>query len=127
MKKSKRRLLQLALVALVFGGCEKDYNYVVPKVTVDKNAASLSFASEIQPILNLNCATSTCHDGTHAPDLRASSSYSELIAGAYVNTGSPDQSELYRRITLPSSDADFMPDGKSPLSSSDITKILTWI
>ena len=115
----------LGFVTLLWAGCEKDYYYTKPATDPEPVTTPVSYASEIQPIFNASCNMASCHDGTHEPNLLAGSSYSSVLG--FINTANPEASELYRRITLPDSDPEFMPEGEPALSSEEINKILSWI
>jgi hypothetical protein len=131
---AKKILLSLALLVFSFSwsGCEKDYSYVAPAPTITPGGGTggektVFFATDIQPIFNASCTAPSCHGGTNSPALTAASSYNELISGGFINSATPASSELYRRITLPSGNPEFMPEGATPLSADKIAKILTWI
>ena len=126
-------LISLALIAMIWTGCEKDYNYVAPKGNGDKGTGgvvdSVHFKTVIEPIFaNNGCAKSGCHQGSNLPlDLTTGNAYSSLFANGNINLGSPENSDLYVRVNLPPSNSEFMPEGGSPLSSTDISNILEWI
>jgi hypothetical protein len=89
-----------------------------------------TFADSVAPVLEHNC--SKCHGATkqkaglrldsHAAVLRGSED------GEVVKPGDPGGSELFRRITLPPGDEDFMPSGDSPpLSPAEVSVLESWI
>jgi hypothetical protein len=93
-------------------------------------AQASTFADSVSPVLEQKC--SKCHGPTkqkaglrldsHAAVLRGSED------GQVVKPGDPGGSELFRRITLPPGDDDFMPSGDSaPLSPADISVLESWI
>jgi hypothetical protein len=136
IKRKISSLLALPLFAVAImsmTGCEKDYNYVAKPTTNNGGGGgtggttTVSFATDVQPIFTANCATASCHGGTIEPNLSAGNAYSSITGGGYINTGEPTSSDLYRRITLPSSDPAFMPEGGTALSGDKVAKILTWI
>ena len=122
-----QRICMLAacfLFAASWSGCEKDYHYIAPPAT-----GTMSLSADIQPIFTASCAMGGCHDGdNYDPDLRAGFSYTAMfnIPGC-IDTLNPENSDLYKRITLTPGTNGFMPDGGSPLASADINKILLWI
>src|SRR4051794_33104025 len=120
----------ICAVAFAWTSCEKDYHYIEPVVVPpppDTTLAPISFNNSIQPIFTTNCAVSGCHDGNnYDPDLRSSFSRDALFNMGDIDTITPTNSILYHRITLPSADNDFMPQGGSPLSSTEINSILRW-
>ena len=89
-----------------------------------------TFADSVAPVLEHNC--SKCHGATkqkaglrldsHAAILRGSDD------GVVVKPGDAGGSELFRRITLPPADDDFMPSGDHPpLSPAEILVLESWI
>ncbi|MBW6498476.1 MAG: hypothetical protein K0B09_08825 [Bacteroidales bacterium] len=84
-----------SLVFLLFlAGCYYDA-YVMPdnpEITTD-----VSFSKDIIPIFNQSCNSSGCHNmGGTAPDLTPTNAYNALKSGNYINTSSPENSELYQ-------------------------------
>lgn len=102
----------------------------------DNRAASASIAdpntfygARIQPIFIAHCIN--CHGAAkHKANLRLDS-YGALIQGGkhgpVIQTGNVQNSDLFRRITLPTSHDDFMPKGKQPLSADQVKTIELWI
>ncbi len=93
-------------------------------------AAISLYESQIAPIFDKHCVS--CHKpAKHKADLRMDTY--ELVmkggeSGPSVVAGSLEKSELYRRITLPPDDEEFMPtDGKPALSPAEIKLIADWI
>ena len=88
------------------------------------------YVSQIAPIFEKHCVA--CHKPSkHKANLRMDS-YDLLMAGGDsgppVVAGSLEKSDLYRRITLPADDEEFMPtDGKPALSPAEIKLIADWI
>ena len=80
--------------------------------------------ADISSIVAAKCATSGCHDGSVAPDLRAENSWSELVAGGHVNLDLPDISLLYKTVTFEESP---MPPGGPKISDLEVELILCWI
>lgn len=81
----------------------------------------VSWAGDIQPILNNSCTA--CHGGNGGLFL---DSYSSLMSGGVVVPGDADGSILYLRVAGTSAGSQ-MPQGKSPLARSLIDKIRAWI
>lgn len=87
------------------------------------------YGARIQPIFTARCIS--CH-GTdkHKGNLRLDS-YRALMRGGkdgpVIQTGNTQRSDLFRRITLPSSHDDFMPKGKQPLTVDQLKVIELWI
>ena len=103
----------------------------------DSGLASLSspgtntfYGARIQPIFAARCVT--CHGPEkHKGNLRLDN-YRGLMRGGkdgpVVRAGNIQDSDLFRRITLPAGHYDFMPkEGKRPLSSDQVKLIELWI
>lgn len=87
------RLIMYLTGALILSlsGCSK---YEIPKPECPEDVPTgLSFASDIQPIFDKNCAM--CHVGGQTPDLSPGWARDELIDGGYVDTEFPCSSRLY--------------------------------
>ncbi len=88
------------------------------------------FAARVQPILSDKCVT--CHNANkHKSGLRLDS-FEQLMRGSkhgpVIVPGSPQKSELYRRITLSPDEKDFMPaDGKPRLTPDEVKVIEVWL
>ena len=95
-----------------------------------KTAGTSLFAAQIAPIFEKNCVA--CHKPSkHKGNLRMDT-YALLMqggdSGPPVVAGSLEKSDLYRRITLPADDEEFMPtDGKPALTAAEIKLIAAWI
>ena len=95
------------------------YEYTPPVVT------EVSFAIDIQPILNDNCVA--CHPAVSLPDLTAGNAYASLtdIPGGIV-AGDAEGSELVEMLEhAPNSDNPMPPAG--PIATSKINLIKAWI
>lgn len=89
-----------------------------------------TFADSVAPVLEHNC--SKCHGATkQKAGLRLDSNAAVLRGsddGQVVKPGDAGGSELFRRITLPPADDDFMPSGdRPPLSPAEILVLESWI
>lgn len=111
----------LVLVLMFGGGCYYDA-VIFPEV--GEVTGDVSFSADILPIFDKDCNTSGCHNtGGQKPDLTSTNAYSALTNGGYLNTASPEESELYlwmkglRAIPMP-------PSGAKPV---DNAKVLAWI
>jgi len=97
-----KKIIVLAGILLTIGacltGCYKDV--IIPQSSnPSAPPQATSYATDIQPIFTADCAHAGCHiAGGQAPDLETGVSYNSLIAGGYVNTVIPNQSELYLMI-----------------------------
>jgi hypothetical protein len=126
--KNIKVIINLALVgimAMFMAGCY--YDEVLPedlKVTDGNTITNVSFAIDILPIFNASCNNPGCHNtGGIPPDLTPANAYNSLINGGFIDTGSPENSELYqwmkgnRGVPMPI-------DGSNPSYNS---KVLAWI
>ncbi len=99
-----------------------------------------SFATDIQPILNMSCNFSNCHGSSmqEGLDLRAAAAYGELVnqlssqfpSLLRVAPGNPDNSYFYRKLlpcSPPNCGGSRMPRGLPPLSTAQLDLIRNWI
>ena len=88
----------------------------------------VDFNSEIQPIFTNNCGN--CHLGNSSGGLNLSS-YTNVMnggnEGAVITPYDHTTSELYIRITLPSSSNFDMPPGNNDLTGEQVNLIAQWI
>jgi hypothetical protein len=101
----------------------------IVSIEVVTSQTLVSYAGEIQPIFNSNCAGAPCHIGGNANGLSLNS-YADLMdggnSGDVVLPGNPDGSIIVRR--LEGSITPRMPlNGPPYLSSSEIQLIRDWI
>lgn len=88
------------------------------------------YAARVAPIMDKHCVV--CHGPEKKKAGLRLDSFDHLMAGAesgsVLEPGRLKESELHRRITLPSSDEEVMPsDGKPLLSADEIKIIALWI
>jgi hypothetical protein len=108
-------LIICLVLVLPFASCEKEYFKPLP---VDPNAP-IGFVTDIEPMLQSNCAVSGCHNGAISPNLSIDKSYAALMEGGYLDTLKPAESLLMIKLNTN------MPPQKMP--ASEINKVLTWI
>jgi hypothetical protein len=89
------KYLALIIFLLTLVACEK-YTYDPPKVADD-----VKFTADIQPIFDNKCVS--CHDGSPKPDLTLGKSYNALKNGNYFNVTTPEESNLYLKLTTSAS------------------------
>ncbi len=105
-------------------------NYHRVNAAMARRGPPTFYSTQIQPIFDEHCTV--CHgESKHKGKLRLDT-YELLMRGGkdgpVVAPGRPGKSELFRRITLPSSDDDFMPaQNKPPLPANEIKLIQMWI
>jgi len=88
--------------------------------------AEVDFAKEIQPILLKTCIE--CHGPEKQKGkLRLDSQAEAFKEAAVIVAGKADDSELYKRITLPADHDDIMPNKGDPLTKEQTDLIKAWI
>jgi hypothetical protein len=93
-------------------------------------AEPATFESRVAPILDRSCTV--CHGAEKQKSGLRLDSHAALMkggeGGAAVTPGSLKESDLYRRITLSSTEEDFMPsDGKPALTPLEVKVVELWI
>lgn len=115
--------LGMMLIAMITG-CVKDNTLILQPQSVAVTN-KVSFSKDMEPIFTKNCALSGCHaDGGHTPHLSADKAYNSLMS-KYVDTKTPDNSILFKRLTGKLSPA--MPMGKASNPSNINSLVLAWI
>lgn len=100
-------------------GCYKDI--ITPPITESGPPPSVSFNTQILPILTANCAKSGCHvPGSQVPFMDSAEAYKNLINGGYVNKVVPNQSIIYQELNGGPMQANIP-------SQADINLIYYWI
>jgi mono/diheme cytochrome c family protein len=91
-------------------------------------AGKIDFAAKIQPVFAARCA------GCHGADkqqgklrLDSAEEIGKFGEDTLLVAGKPEESELFRRITLPADDNKRMPKQGDPLSAEEIALIRQWI
>jgi uncharacterized membrane protein len=116
--KKKISLRQLAVITAsitFFSSCyydKADLLYPGSNAAVDCNTVAASFATNVRPIIDNNCATGGCHDNSAAGGV-ALTSYTEIKNAA-------------TRITARAINEKTMPTS-GPLSAADIAVLKCWI
>lgn len=101
---------------LLFQGCISD--------TQLEGYPTVSFTTEVQPILAANCTQSGCHDNTNSDNFSLVT-YGDVIQ--HVTPGNGRKSSIYRSITGRSLEGFMPPDPASPLTEDQIRSIFVWI
>jgi hypothetical protein len=115
-------LLIITCMVLIVG-CSKNTTLLI-----DNSVAittPVSFSKDVQPILTKSCATSGCHSGSVAPNLSAATAYTALQSGSFINTTSPEKSDVYLWLTGKKSAT--MPLGSANNPSNINALMLAWI
>ena len=146
MKKVLRLYSLSFSLLIILSSCEKDSGPYIVKMPYEEEITNdtttttptipsptvftytISYGSDIKPMLSQNCVQS-CHNTQHPKlDLRQQVSYDQLLtdgfSAPYVNTVTPNQSILYLHLagiyTL-------MPQGGPQFSQGKIDSVYTWI
>lgn len=85
--------------------------------------SSLTYTTQIKPIINANCAYSGCHAGSNPAEGIHLGTYAGVMELVYPNQ--PGESELYEVITEDDEDDMMPPNG--PLPQAQIQLIYQWI
>jgi hypothetical protein len=125
-----RRYLRVFLFALsgVVFGC-KDMGTEIPAQTVPvpPSGGTISFASDVLPILN-DAGCTGCHGGNGGLTV---ATVPQLLAGGNhgpaIVPGNADSSNLVRKLLTPPPFGSRMPLGRSPLPDASIAVIKSWI
>jgi uncharacterized membrane protein len=88
------------------------------------------YATRVQPIFEDKCVV--CHNAGKFKGKLRLDSYEHVMRGGkdgpVIHSGEPGKSELFRRVTLPPDNKDFMPaEGKPALSAAETKIIELWI
>lgn len=110
----------LVALFLIVTSCSYD-QVLEEKIIVTE---TVLFSSDILPIFENSCNMSGCHNGSIPPDLSLSNAYNELISGGYLDTGNPENSELYLWMKGSDGRLQMPPSGTS---ANNNAKILAWI
>ena len=105
-------------------------NTILFLIIIPNIFSQIDYSSQIQPIFDNYCTSCHIDGGAYFGGLDLSSYTETMEGGENGNTIVPNDhlnSVLYQRITLYQSDDQFMPQGGSPLSQSDIDLIAQWI
>jgi hypothetical protein len=120
LKKLGEGMILFAFIcAMGFASCTWDEIPPPPKVEIP-DTVTLSFTDDIVPIFEANCNAGNCHGGFWAPDLRPSVAYNELTTGGYIDVDTPEDSELYIKISPGQSMAQYV-------TAEERALILEWI
>lgn len=100
--------------------------------TTDNNINECSpdtvyFKNDILPILQSSCGTMNCHSQESATEGVVLTNYEDIINTGDVESGRPDNSEIYERMTEPDEDDRMPPPPNERLSQEKIDKIRKWI
>jgi hypothetical protein len=125
MSKHKIKFCGVVITVLIFylSACTKNTTLLVdntPAVT-----KTVSFKTDIIPILVASCAKSGCHNGSVSPDLSEANAYSSLINGNFTNLATPGNSLVY--LWLTGKESSTMPLGASNNPSNINGLMLAWI
>lgn len=95
-------------------------------LTIACDLDTVYFRNTIFPLLVSNCSMSGCHDATSHKEGVNLTSYSSIRSTGGIKLSKPIESKLYR-VLIDNDAEDRMPQGKPPMASEDISRILKWI
>ncbi|MCB0583719.1 MAG: hypothetical protein KDD06_00080 [Phaeodactylibacter sp.] len=127
--KQQRVLSILAFAMLLLSmiapwGCTSESGILTIEPPEIDTTVQVSFSMDIVPEFNKSCNTSGCHNtGSFAPDLSPENAYGALFAGNYIDTLTPESSELMQWL-LGNRNIDMPPTGPDEELNK---KVLTWI
>jgi mono/diheme cytochrome c family protein len=130
MTKTNLKVLLVVCALVILAGCsDRGEDPMAPAGGADP----VSFAADVQPIFNSNCIGCHGENGNGGQDLRAASSYANLVgvdASGYVGkrvvAGSPDLSVLFLKMTgAPGAGSVMPPAGSLPTGMTDLVR--QWI
>ncbi len=126
-----RGVILLGLLwVVVLSGCQKDKT---PTGSTCTTCSATSFKTDIIPILNQNCATSTaCHQGSFAANghlnLDSAVAYAQITAAGtgYIIDSNANNSIVYDELASPTNAGTHMPIGIQ-LDQCTVQKVYCWI
>lgn len=128
MKNTVSFLLLIIFASLMlYSGCKDTISgeELDKRIIPDKN---VSYAENIQPVLNIKCAGSGCHDdATNAGGITLTTWASTTLDPNVVFPGKPENSRLVWAIEGRSGVSGMPPIGYATLTINQITGIKTWI
>ncbi len=117
-------LLFLFSVIVISSSCKDEIPNLDEKIP-DEN---VSYAEHIQPVFNIKCATSSCHDDASRQGGLSLTNWANTTANAlFVFPFEPDNSILIWAIEGQSGATVMPPLGRAALSGKEITGIRTWV
>lgn len=112
-------LFQLLVVVVALSSC------AVQQVDPTADIPTLSFQTDISPIISANCALSGCHDGNGGE--HALLSFDDVLSYGEVTPNKPHNSKIYEVIRLYSGENAMPPAPNQPLTDQQIGAIYVWI
>mgnify|MGYP001552386846 CR=1 FL=1 len=85
------------------------------------------FEQDVLPLLQANCAQSSCHDQGSAQDGVVLSDYASIMSTADVRPGNPNGSDLYEVLVETDLSKRMPPPPANPLTNEQISLIFDWI
>ena len=113
-------ILPIVVAFISTSGCSKDKGTIGNAFTLPD---TVRFSKDIQPIFNMHCSISGCHNSislTGKLDLSPVASFSNLFRKHEIDTIYPSQSMLYMEVNGP-----MPPTGR--MGDRDVAIILKWI
>ena len=115
----KNRFIVITLLVWVAAGFACRHETIMP-------AATVSFQTDVLPILAGNCNQPQCHGGQNPGEAKPLTTYDEVMSDNRIVAGKPHSSPLYKRLIATGSGV--MPvSPQPPLTSNQIQIIYIWI
>lgn len=99
---------------------------ITQQVDPTADLPTISYQTDISPIISSNCASVGCHVGGSGGELFPLTTYDEVVRYCGVKAGKPHDSQLYNIIRLYTGGA-MPPSPNDPLSDEQIASIYVWI
>lgn len=117
----------MLVIALAVGSCKHESLIDPTQHTVsdDCDPDTVYFVNDVFPLIINNCTESGCHD-EDGDEVKALTSYEEIMNSGYVNAFDPNDSELIEKLTDDGDDR-MPPPPNAPLTAAQIDLLTTWI
>ena len=126
MKKIFLAILSISAFSIVLiTSCKKDKTSAATPTVECDTAVVISFATDISPIIEMNCATSGCHDQSSAADGRIYSDGAGNASHPLISAAA--NSANFMGSMNHESGFSAMPDGSPKLTDDQLTKLQCWI
>src|SRR6056300_952471 len=117
------------IVLLLFSVTNCKHDPVTPPDSPPSSSKSchpdtVYFVNDILPLLQSNCGSSGCHSAVNPADGLALVDYNSIMEE--IKPGEPNKSEVYEVLVETGNDI-MPPPPASPLDSTSIWKVFTWI
>ncbi len=117
-------LLFLFSVIVIISSCKDE----IPNLDDEIPDKNVSYAEHIQPVFNIKCATSSCHDDASRQGGLSLTNWASATSNPlFIFPYEPDNSKLIWAIEFQSGATVMPPLGRAALSDKERTGIRTWV